>query len=131
MKSMIALVGAVTAVGALLTSVALADPPPRQKSICIHTQDIDGMSYPDNRTILFRMRGGPVKVWRNELPRECPGLKFEQGIAWNIWGGEVCSNMQVFYVLRRGTPCMLGNFVPNDQPRAGGPGGMSGPPPQH
>jgi hypothetical protein len=74
------------------------------------------MSYPDNKTILFRMNSGPVKLWRNELPRECPGLKFEAGIAWNIWGGEVCSNMQVFYVLRRGTPCMLGNFVPADQP---------------
>lgn len=123
MRSMIALVGAVAAAGALLTSAALADPPqnqPKPKQVCIHTQDVDGMSYPDNRTILFRMRGGPVKVWRNELPRECPGLKFEQGIAWNIWGGEVCSNMQVFYVLRRGTPCMLGNFVPNDQPRMDG-----------
>ncbi len=79
------------------------------------------MSYPDNKTILFRMNGG--KMWRNELPRECPGLKFEAGIAWNIWGGEVCSNMQVFYVLRRGTPCMLGTFVPNEQPRQTPPSG--------
>jgi len=115
------------AVSAAMTSAALADPPPRPRQICIRTQDIDGMSYPDNRTIVFRMRGGPVKVWRNELPRECSGLKFEQGIAWNIWGGEICSNMQVFYVLRRGTPCMLGNFVPNDQPRAPGSPATNGP----
>jgi len=127
MKPITALIGALAATGSLLASAALADPPPRPKSICINTQDIDSMSYPDNRTILFRMRGGQVKVWRNELPRECPGLKFEQGIAWNIWGGEVCSNMQVFYVLRRGTPCMLGSFVPNDQPRADG----WQPPPKH
>lgn len=93
---------------------------PKAKQICIRTSDINSMSYPDNRTILFKMNGGPVKVWRNELPRECQGLKFEQGIAWNIWGGEVCSNMQVFYVLRRGTPCMLGTFVPGDQPRQDG-----------
>ncbi|GAA0537963.1 hypothetical protein FHS83_003520 [Rhizomicrobium palustre] len=121
--SILKLACAAGAFAALATS-ALADPPradqPKPRQVCIHTQDVEGMSYPDNRTILFRMRGGPVKVWRNELQRECPGLKFEQGIAWNIWGGEVCSNMQVFYVLRRGTPCMLGNFVPNDQPRMDG-----------
>lgn len=107
----------------LMFSAAMADPPapvtkPRQ--ICIRTSNIQSMQYPDDRTILFKMTGGPVKVWRNELPRECPGMKFEQGIAWNIWGGEVCSNMQVFYVLRRGTPCMLGTFVPADQPRQDG-----------
>ncbi|GAA0556787.1 hypothetical protein [Rhizomicrobium electricum] len=105
-----------------VTAANAADPaqPAKPRQICIRTSDINSMSYPDNRTILFRMNGGPVKVWRNELPRECPGLKFEQGIAWQIWGGEVCSNMQVFYVLRRGTPCMLGTFVPADQPRQDG-----------
>lgn len=105
------------AASASLTA-AWGDEAPRPKQICIQTQNIAGMSYPDNKTILFRMNSGPVKLWRNDLPRECPGLKFEAGIAWNIWGGEVCSNMQVFYVLRRGTPCMLGNFVPADQPVA-------------
>lgn len=106
----------------LAGTAAYADPPvaPKPRQVCIQTSDIDSMSYPDNRTIMFRMNHGPVKVWRNELPRECPGLKFEQGIAWQIWGGEVCSNMQVFYVLRRGTPCMLGTFVPGDQPRQDG-----------
>ena len=115
-----------------LVSLAAANAePPKPRSVCIRTTDISSMSYPDNRTIMFKMNGGPVKVWRNELPRECPGLKFEQGIAWNIWGGEVCSNMQVFYVLRRGNPCMLGNFVPNDQPRAMPPGPPMSGPPQH
>jgi hypothetical protein len=103
---------------AAANSDPLAQAKPRQ--ICIRTSDINSMSYPDNRTILFRMNGGNVKVWRNELPRECPGLKFESGIAWTIWGGEVCSNMQVFYVLHRGTPCMLGTFVPADLPRQDG-----------
>ena len=107
----------------LMASAGAQADAPRPKQICIRTQDINGMSYPDNKTIIFRMNGGPVRVWRNELPRECPGLKFESGIAWNIWGGEVCSNMQVFYVLRRGTPCMLGNFVPVLPPDA--------PPPAH
>lgn len=116
---------AALALGAgLMFPILAADAPqpdaPKPRQICIRTSDISSMSYPDNRTILFKMNGGKVKTWRNELPRECPGLKFEQGIAWNIWGGEVCSNMQVFYVLRRGTPCMLGTFVPADQPRQDG-----------
>ena len=97
-----------------ISQTAYADPPQRN-NICIRVQDIEGMSYPDNRTILFRMSGGPVKVWRNTLPHECPGLKFEQGIAWNIWGDEVCSNMQIFYVLRQGTPCSLGNFTAQER----------------
>ena len=93
-----------------ISQIAYADPPQRN-NICIRVRDIDGMSYPDNHTILFRMSSGPVKVWQNTLPRECPGLKFEKGIAWNIWGDQVCSNMQIFYVLRQGTPCSLGNFT--------------------
>lgn len=116
----LSLIAGVLGIAGLAASAAYADPPPRQKQVCIRTQDIRSMSYPDNKTILFTMNGGPVRVWRNDLQRECSGLKFEQGIAWNIWGGEVCSNMQVFYVLRRGTPCMLGNFTP--QPPAPPPG---------
>ena len=98
------------ALAGAVSQTAYADPPQRN-SICIRVQDIDSMSYPDNRTIIFHMWAGPVKVWQNTLPHECPGLKFEKGIAWNIWGDQVCSNMQVFYVLRRGNPCFLGNFT--------------------
>jgi hypothetical protein len=106
----------------------LAPAPPSRHSTCIRTSDIDSMSYPDDHTILFRMNMGPVRVWRNELPRACPGLHFESGIAWTIWGGTVCEKMQVFYVLRRGTPCFLGSFVPADQPRRDG---WVPPPPRH
>jgi len=84
----------------------------RAQGHCLDTSRIDHLSFPDDRTILFHMFGGPVKIWRNDLSHECYGLKFEQGIAWTIWGNQVCSRMQVFYVLRRGTPCMLGEFTP-------------------
>lgn len=108
-----ALTGLLCAVGLATAAgqASYADAPPRN-NICINTQDIDNMQYPSDNTILFRMKGGPVRVYRNDLPRACPGLKFESGIAWNVHDGWVCSNMQVFYVLRRGTPCMLGTFVP-------------------
>lgn len=123
-----------TAVKALICAAGLAGllmpaanaEPPRRNNTCIQVRNIDHMSYPNNRTILFHMWSGPVKVYRNELPRECPGLKFERGIAWNIWGGQVCSHMQIFYVLRRGTPCMLGDFVPVEM-RKGHKGSMHGP----
>ena len=99
-------------------AASTARPPPAHNNICIDTSRIDHLSYPDDHTILFHMFGGPVKIWRNDLPHECQGLKFEQGIAWNIWGNQVCSNMQVFYVLRRGTPCMLGAFTSYTPPPA-------------
>ena len=112
---------AVTLIGQL--AYADSPPPPPQpvpptpdRNICIDTSRIDHLSYPDDHTILFHMMGGPVKIWRNNLSSECPGLKFEQGIAWAIWGNQVCSRMQVFYVLRRGTPCMLGTFTPYTPP---------------
>jgi len=116
MKSTMILIAAaafaVSAAGADSPALQPApQPAPPHKSVCIQTSDIDSMSYPDNKTIIFRMNGGPVKVWRNDLAHECPGLAFERGIAWSIWGNSVCSNMQIFYVLRRGTPCQLGNFT--------------------
>jgi hypothetical protein len=95
----------------------------KQPSICLNAGDIDSLSYPDDNTILFHMRGGKVRIWRNDLPRACNGLKFEAGIAWEIRGGEICSNMQTFYVLRRWAPCMLGNFTPYTPPG----GNMMGP----
>ena len=107
----LALILAAAGIAAMSISSAYADPPARNH-VCIRTNMIQSMSYPDDKTIVFHMFGGPVKAWRNDLQNVCHGLKFEQGIAWTIWGNEVSSNMQVFYVLRRGTPCMLGNFTP-------------------
>ncbi|MBU6297726.1 MAG: hypothetical protein KGJ79_06285 [Alphaproteobacteria bacterium] len=90
--------------------------PVKRNSICIDPGHIDHLSYPDDKTILFHMWAGRVKIWRNDLPYACPGLKFEQGIAYEVRGGAICSNMQVVYVLRRWTPCMLGNFTPYAPP---------------
>ncbi len=118
----IALTGVVCAIG-LIGQVAYADsppppppPPPVHNNVCLSAGSIDHTSYPDDRTILFHMNGGKVRIWRNDLPRECPGLKFEQGIAYEIRGGEICSNMQVVYVLNRWTPCFLGAFTPYTPP---------------
>lgn len=92
-------------------------PPPKPKSVCINTGDIDHLSYPDNKTILFHMRSGKVRIWRNDLKRECSGLTFERGVAYEINGGVICSNMQVVYVINRWIPCMLGPFTPYEEPK--------------
>jgi len=116
----IALTGIACALGlvGMVGQVANAETPtpPARHMVCIDPSRISHLSYPDDHTILFHMDGGKVRIWRNDLARTCPGLKFEQGIAWNIWGNEVCSNMQVFQVLRRGTPCALGDFTPYTPP---------------
>jgi hypothetical protein len=98
--------------GITAATAAFADAPPPHHSVCLDPYLIDNLTYPNDYTILFHMRGGPVKIWRNTLPHKCSGLSFEQGIAWTIRGDEICSNMQIFHVLRRGTPCALGDFTP-------------------
>ncbi|MDE2184432.1 MAG: hypothetical protein KGJ78_15545 [Alphaproteobacteria bacterium] len=110
MKAILTALLSAAALTAAAGQAVYADAP--RNSVCIRAYDIDGMSYPDDKTIMFRMKSGPVMVYRNDLPRVCPGLKFESGIAWNVHDGTICSNMQVFYVLRRGTPCFLGTFTP-------------------
>ena len=126
MKSALCILTTVAAAASVLTLAlpASADPaavPPR--NVCLNAGDIDHTAYPDNKTILFYMKGGKVRVWRNDLKRECPGLKFEQGIAYEIRGGTICSNMQVVYVINRWIPCMLGPFTPYTPPPKSETGG--------
>lgn len=96
-----------------------ATPAAKPRNVCINAGDIDHLSYPDDKTILFHMRGN--KIWRNDLKRECPGLKFEQSVSYEIRGGSICGNMQVVYVMHRWTPCMLGPFIPYTKPAADAP----------
>lgn len=98
---------------------AKVEPAAKPRNVCINAGDIDHLSYPDDKTILFHMRG--KKIWRNDLKRECPGLKFEQAVSYEIRGGTICGNMQVVYVMRRWTPCMLGPFTPYTKPAADAP----------
>lgn len=119
----IVLTGVVCAIGLIgvMGQTAFADPPapppaPVHNHVCIDQSRINHLSFPDDRTILFHMDGGKVRIWRNDLPRACNGMKFQGGIAWEIRGGMICSNMQTFYVLQRWIPCMLGAFTPYTPP---------------
>jgi len=118
----IALIASVCTLGligaAAQAADALATQPDTQTQsrMCLDPGYIDHLSYPDDNTILFYMRGTKVKIWRNDLPRTCNGMKFQSGIAWEIHGGEICANAQVFYVINRWAPCRLGSFTPYTPP---------------
>lgn len=83
---------------------------------CVITSRIDQTDAIDDQNIIFRMRGD--KVYRNTLPRTCPGLQRENRIAWETSTARLCS-IDMITVLesyglgfRPGFTCRLGEFVP-------------------
>jgi hypothetical protein len=83
---------------------------------CIVVQSIDDTDAIDDQNIIFRMRGN--KVYRNHLPRKCPGLERENRIAYETRTSRLCS-IDTITVLedfgvgfRPGFTCRLGEFVP-------------------
>ena len=84
---------------------------------CINPTEITRQEILSDQEIRFELRNGDV--WVNRLPRVCPGLKSQQGFAWDVRGTLVCSNEQRITVKDEGTPCMLGEFakLPAEAPR--------------
>jgi hypothetical protein len=83
---------------------------------CITVSSIDETDAIDDQNIIFRMRGD--RVFRNHLPRRCPGLERENRIAYRTTAGRLC-NIDTITVLeqfgaglRDGFTCRLGEFVP-------------------
>lgn len=83
---------------------------------CITVSRIDQTEALDDQNILFRMRG--KQVFRNTLPRKCPGLERENRISYRTSAGRLC-NIDTITVLeqfgvgfRPGFTCQLGEFVP-------------------
>jgi hypothetical protein len=83
---------------------------------CVIVSSIDETEAIDDQNIIFRMRGN--KVYRNHLPRKCPGLERENRFMYETRGGRLCSIdtitvLEQFGVgLQRGFTCRLGEFVP-------------------
>ncbi len=83
---------------------------------CLITQSIDQTDAIDDQNIIFYMRGR--KVYRNHLPRKCPGLERENRIAWQTHSSRLCSIDQITVLedfggtFRPGFTCRLGEFVP-------------------
>jgi hypothetical protein len=88
---------------------------------CIIVSNIDQTEAIDDHTIIFEMRGR--RVYRNTLPRECPGLERENRIGFETRTSRLCSTDTITVLedfgfgggvggLRRGFTCRLGEFVP-------------------
>lgn len=82
---------------------------------CVSVGGIDRTEVLDDQNILFRMRGG--RVYRNFLPRRCPGLA-RNAFSYRARGSQLCS-VDVITVLenvgigaRQGATCSLGGFYP-------------------
>jgi hypothetical protein len=83
---------------------------------CVRINDIDKIDIVDADTLVFRMRRG--KVYRNELPHRCPGLRSSDTLMYRSSVGQLCS-VDVVTVLEDwgfgfapGASCGLGMFEP-------------------
>jgi len=82
----------------------------RPANVCINARDIDHTETPDDKTILFHMRGG--KIWRNTLKTVCPMLKVSPFTEVLHSGDLVCANQQFIKLSLTGDQCVLGDFTP-------------------
>ena len=92
----------------LCPALAVADPV--GAPVCIDTYRIDHTRTPDNRTIIFYMKGGIV--YQSTLPAECPMLRFNGFGYVATPPAQICGNLQSIRVLRTGSVCLLGPLVP-------------------
>jgi hypothetical protein len=83
---------------------------------CLRVIDIDHIDIVDSETLIFRMRGG--KVYRNDLPHRCPGLRRNDTLMYRTSVGRLC-NVDIITVLEDwgfgfapGASCGLGMFHP-------------------
>jgi hypothetical protein len=108
--SLLAAVLGASALGAALEQPsAVASARSETRPVCLQVSQIRHQIIVSNTEIRFEMSDG--SVWTNTLRRECHGLRFERGFAWDVTGGTVCSNTEMIYVINRGTPCRLGEFT--------------------
>jgi hypothetical protein len=95
---------------AAVTQASAQPAAPRPANVCINARDIQRTETPDDRTILFHMRGG--KIWRNTLKSACPMLKISPFTEVLHSGDLVCANQQFIRITLTGDQCVLGDFTP-------------------
>ncbi|HEY1630386.1 MAG TPA: hypothetical protein VGF56_03685 [Rhizomicrobium sp.] len=88
----------------------LAATPALADNVCIRSRDIDRTSVPDDRTVLFHMKGG--KVWKSAMMAPCAGLRFHGFVYDASPNGDICGNLQTIRVITTGSVCALGPFTP-------------------
>ena len=83
---------------------------------CIPVSRVADTDVLDDQNILFRMRGR--ELYRNFLPRRCPGLRNRDAFSYESRTGSLCRGdlVEVLEIggigPRVGTPCQLGGFYP-------------------
>lgn len=97
---------------------------------CISLSDISETRIRSDKVIDFVMLGRN-KVYRNELPYECPSLKFEERYLHRAFSNEMCS-LDTITVLHspglwHGATCGLGQFQPIEYIKDAKPGGTTTP----
>jgi hypothetical protein len=84
---------------------------------CLIITQIDETDAVDDQNVIFRMRNN--KVYRNHLPRKCPGLERENRFAYESHNSRLCSIDTITVLEQRfgpglqgGFTCRLGEFIP-------------------
>ena len=91
----------------------------RTPTECIAVSAIDRTDVIDDNTIIFFMRG--KKIYRNYLPKRCPGLERHDRFAYQSNGNRLCDIDTVTVLeqwgarLSSGFTCPLGMFHPITQ----------------
>jgi len=92
---------------------SLAEAKPVGEAVsCIPLQQIDNTRIRDERTIDFELKGR--RIFRNTLPGDCPGLRFNESFSYSTSLPSLCS-VDLIRVYRAGAgpdgpTCQLGEF---------------------
>ena len=90
----------------LSAPVLAADPPAPETRKCLQLQTIQSSTVIDRQTIDFRLRDG--SVWRNRLPRSCPGLGFDRAFSYSTSIPQLC-NVDIIRVIVQSNPGIMGS----------------------
>ena len=83
---------------------------------CLQVSWYDSVQIVGEQLLLFKGRG--KRVWANELPRPCPGMRKDDILIFDLRGSQVCSLDWVTPTrpgwLHAGPKCSLGEFIEFD-----------------
>ncbi len=99
----------------------LGDRVPGKTVDCVGASFVDGPQIVDERTILYRESGR--RIWRNDLPEACSGMRPLDTVVIEVWGSQLCRNDR-FRAVSPGESipgrfCRLGKFTAYDLPAKG------------
>ncbi len=85
---------------------------------CVDRSRLGGPDIIDNRTILYRQSAS--RIWRNDLPEACVGLRPTATLIVEAYGSQSCRNDRFqpreWGSVIPGPYCRLGKFTPYDVP---------------